>query len=163
MSAINVLGEEVDLVKKYTACVSGHRRAYDNIQERDVKEKFVYLIEKGYDTFLIGMAVGFDLYCFKILEKLKEEFNFRIIACVPCEKQDLKYSEKQKREYKKALENADDVILLSKEYTPYCMLKRNRFMVDNSSALVCYIRQNSGGTKYTLDYAIKKNLEIIKV
>ncbi|MBQ7339365.1 MAG: DUF1273 family protein [Clostridia bacterium] len=163
MSAINVLGDEVDLVKKYTACVSGHRRAYDNILESDVREKFVYLIEKGYDTFLVGMAVGFDLYCFKILRKLKEEYNFRIIACVPCKKQDEKFNKEQKKEYKKALENADDVILVSKEYTPYCMLKRNRFMVDNSTALVCYIRQNSGGTKYTLDYAKRKNLEIIKV
>ena len=35
------------------------------------------LIKKGYNRFLVGMAIGFDTLCFNILEKLREnEISF---------------------------------------------------------------------------------------
>ena len=55
---------------------------------------------------------------------------------------------------------ADEIIVLSEEYTPYCMLKRNRFIVDNSSVLLAYLKEEKGGTKYTVDYAEKKDLKL---
>lgn len=42
------------------------------------------------------------------------------------------------------------------------MLKRNRFMVDNSNfAIVAWNGRKTGGTYYTLSYAKKLNKEII--
>ena len=67
------------------ACaVSGHRNLnYENVADK-TEQAFLSLIEEGYDTFLVGMAVGFDFLCFKILEKLREYNDIKIIACIPC-------------------------------------------------------------------------------
>ena len=63
--------------------------------------------------------------------------------------------------YQKMLDLADLKILISKEYTPTCMQKRNMFMVDNSSVLVAYLRYEKGGTKNTVEYAKRQNKHII--
>lgn len=146
------------------ACaVSGHRNLnYENVADK-TEQAFLSLIEEGYDTFLVGMAVGFDFLCFKILEKLREYKDIKIIACIPCPGQPLKYSEPQKREYERMLSVADDKIVLSENYTPYCMLKRNAFMVDNSDCLLCFMRKDKGGTYYTYNYAKRKNRRIIEI
>ncbi|MBQ7348842.1 MAG: DUF1273 domain-containing protein, partial [Clostridia bacterium] len=68
-----------------------------------------------------------------------------------------------KKEYKEMLNSADDRIIISEKYTSYCMQKRNVFMVDNSQFLVCYLRDNKGGTFNTVNYAKRKNIEIINV
>lgn len=51
-------------------------------------------------------------------------------------------------------EAPDEVIYVSESYTPECMHKRNRFMVDNSSAVIVYILSMSSGTAYTTNYAL---------
>ena len=156
MSSIKNISVEID--KRYTMAVTGHRKIKDEVSIEALTSIFEGAIYSGYDTFLIGMAVGFDTLCFKVLTEIRKKKNIRIIACIPCEKQDLKFSEKQKKEYAKMLELADEKIVLSKEYTPYCMMNRNRFMVDNCSLLLAYIRENKGGTKSTVDYAERKGI-----
>ena len=154
---------EVFINKDFTVSVSGHRELYTDFDRAKLKEVFIKLIESGVDTFLIGMALGFDTECFHILEELKSDYNLRIIACIPCQTQSYKFSVKQKREYERMLNLADEKVYVSREYTPYCMMKRNRFMVDNSRVLVCYLRKASGGTFNTYKYAKNKDLPIIKL
>lgn len=150
-------------INKARACaVTGHR-VIKNIDTEKLKLLFYSLIEKGYDTFLIGMALGFDKLCFEILREIRKEKNIKLIACIPCQNQDLKFSLSQKNEYRKMLEEADENYYVGKEYTPSCMQKRNEFMVDNSSLLVAYLRQNKGGTFNTVKYAEKKNQIIINI
>ena len=61
------------------------------------------------------------------------------------------------------LSAADEIRILSDEYTPYCMMKRNMFMVDNSSLLVAYKRREEGGTAKTVRYAEKCGVKIIEI
>ena len=70
---------------------------------------------------------------------------------------------KQKEKYDYFLSVADEVKLISKTYTKYCMFLRNKFMVDNASALVAYLREDRGGTKNTVEYAKKSNINIIYI
>lgn len=146
--------------KKVTVCFSGHRE-----MEKDFNAEYLYdlissYIKKGMKNFLCGMAIGFDMLVFKILEQLKVKNDIKIIACVPCKNQSERYSKEQKAEYDKMLKNADEVIVLSDNYTPYCMMKRNKYMVDNSSVLIVYYRQKAGGTLNTLKYALENDLKI---
>ncbi len=149
--------------KSRTACFSGHRILDKQFNLRAVEEIIDKLIQKGFDTFLVGMALGFDTVCFKILEKVRKVRPIKIIACIPCVKQADRFNQKQKIEYDRMLLSADDRIILSKEYTDRCMQKRNEFMVDNSSVLVCYLRQNRGGTFNTVNYAKKNDVPIIEL
>jgi uncharacterized phage-like protein YoqJ len=146
-------GREIVIDKRYTMAVTGHRNIKEVIPEKTLISIFEGAIYDGYDTFLVGMAVGFDTLCFRVLEKLRKNNNIRIIACIPCENQDKKFSFLQKLEYRKMINSADEMIVLSKEYTPSCMLNRNRFMVNNCSYLLAYLREEKGGTNYTVDYA----------
>lgn len=152
-----------EINKEKTCAITGHRDLSFGIDKERLEEVFISLINRGYNTFLIGMAIGFDSLCFKTLELLRETFDIKLIACVPCLAQSKKFSSEEKLEYDKMICSANKVIVLSEKYTPYCMLKRNVFMVDNASILVAYVRKNSGGSVNTLKYAEKKDLEIIRV
>ena len=153
----------MEIIRKKTICVSGHRCLGKDLDKKRVEGFLIKLIEKGFNTFLIGMALGFDTLCFQILERLKEKNDIKIIACVPCPEQPSKFNQKQKEEYFRLLSVADEKVVLNEEYTPYCMQKRNEFMVDNSFAVLCYLNRNSGGTFNTVSYAKKKNVFVINV
>ena len=59
------------------------------------------------------------------------------------------------------VESADERVVLSQSYTPYCMQKRNQYMVDNSDIVIAYIRRDVGGAFKTFSYAKSKNKQII--
>ncbi len=149
--------------KEKTVSLSGNRQLLSDFEKDKVLFVFKNLIKKGFNTFLCGMAVGFDTECFLILKKLREIYPINIYACVPCKDQDKSFSEKEKNIYQKLIKDSDEVILLSEHYYKGCMIVRNKYMVDNSSVLVCYNRKVSGGTFYTVNYAKKRGLEIIEL
>ena len=146
-----------------TCAFTGHRNLGRDFNKAELERVIKGLIKGGFTTFLVGMAVGFDTECFKMLESLRETENIRIIACIPCKTQDYKFSEKQKEEYKKMLNSADEKIYVSEEYSKNCMFKRNMFMVDSASILVAYLNTDRGGTFQTVNYAKRKNVNIIMI
>ena len=72
------------------------------------------------------------------------------------------YSDRFKR-YDDIKQKADKVVYTSQEYTRGCMHKRNRHLVDNSSACISYLTENKGGTFYTVNYAKSKGVEVINI
>ena len=145
-----------------TIAITGHRAINADFDREKLKNTLKKFIEKGFDTFLIGMAVGFDTMCFQELEKLKEEKkDIRIIACIPCLTQSERFSKSQREEYERLLSIADDKILISKEYTKNCMQKRNEFMVNYACCVFAYLKRDFGGTKNTVEYAKKLNKMIV--
>ena len=91
--------EEIYIKPEFTVSVSGHRALGNDLDKVKLKEIFIKLINSGVDTFLVGMALGFDTLCFQILEDIKKEYNIRIIACIPCKTQSIKFSKEQKQEF----------------------------------------------------------------
>ena len=151
---------DLDIIK--SVAFTGHRQVEFYFDYKKLELFLQDLIEKGYQNFYIGMAVGFDSICFKTLEKLKRSYqHINLIACIPCLEQDKKFSFRQKESYRKMLEKADFKVLISQSYTPFCMQERNMFMVDNCSLLVCYMTKNSGGTYNTVNYANRTGIEVI--
>ena len=146
--------------KNITCCVSGHRQIQKDLDLIKLETVLRFSAENGYKNFLVGMAIGFDTLCFQILEKIKKEKDIKIIACIPCLTQDYKYSESEKKEYRRIVESADEKIVLSESYNPWCMINRNRFMVDNSSLLISYLRIAKGGTFNTVKYAQEQGIKI---
>ena len=149
-----------DFDLKTTCCFTGHRVLKKDFSDERLSEIIDKLIENEYKTFLVGMAIGFDLKVFEILQT-KKKYNIDVIACVPCKDQDKFFNLKQKEQYKNAIENADKVIYLSEEYFDGCMQKRNMYMVDNSSIVVAYMYAEIGGTKHCVNYAKKKGKNIV--
>ncbi|MBQ9782178.1 MAG: DUF1273 family protein [Clostridia bacterium] len=152
----------MNIEKEKTCCFTGHRVLKKDINVDNVDKIIQNLINKGINTFLVGMALGFDLLCFERL-LLKKDQYIRIIACIPCRGQEQKYPLTEKERYNKYIEQADEKIYLFDEYENGCMFVRNRFMVDNSAVLVAYIYKKLGGAYYTVNYAEKRRKEIIYI
>ena len=159
----------IEMVNKLeAACFSGHRRLPRDCTElkRRLKSSVTDLIERGVVFFGAGGALGFDMIAEETVLKLKEEYShIRLVLVLPCmpEYQTLRWNDSQRKRYYGILEKADKVRILSPQYTNGCMLERNRHLVNNSAYLICYLRENSGGTFYTVNYAEKRGLEIIRL
>ena len=149
--------------KNITCAVTGHRILQKDFSINLLKTVINNLIDRNFTTFLVGMALGFDTICFQILEEIRKERKIKIVACVPCPEQDDRFSEAQKKEYKRMISLADDVIIISPKYSPTCMKKRNEFMVKNASALVAFVRRKGSGSYQTLTLAKEKKLMVIEL
>ena len=154
-------------MKEKTCCFTGHRDipsgAYQHIFNK-TEETVEILIKKGYLYFGAGGALGFDtIAAFSVL-KLKERYpDIRLILVLPCYSQTRGWSSEDVRIYENIKEQADQVDYTSEEYTRGCMHKRNRHLVDNSSACIAYLTEDKGGTAYTVDYAQKHGLVVYNI
>ena len=154
----------MEFINPYKACcVSGHRIVGKNLKKEQVEKIFNKLIDDGIDTFLVGMALGFDTLCFLILEEIRKKKPIKIIACIPCIEQPERFSDRQRQEYFRMIESADQKIYVSKNYNSKCMQKRNEFMVDNSSIVIAHCIRDFGGTANTIKYAMKTNKPVVRV
>lgn len=152
--------------KETSCCFTGHRVIPSSeILKVDENTETICkaLIKKGFKTFIAGGAKGFDTIAAQCVLRLRTEYDIKLVIAVPCRKQSKGWGKADKEIYDKILHFADEVIVLSEDYTPDCMHKRNRFMVDNSAVCVAYLKKMSGGTAYTVNYAADEDREIIFV
>ena len=140
---------------------TGHRVLEKNFDEQIVKNYILKLIGRGVDKFYCGMAKGFDLVCGNCVLELKKQYPIKLIACVPCPFQDKYFSETDKLRYRHVKNGADEVKIIAPRYYDGCMQERNRYMVDNSDIIFCYLLRSCGGTYYTVNYAKSQGKEII--
>ena len=122
------------------------------------------MTREGVTTFITGMAKGVDIWAAEIVLSLRETLpdrNIQLLAIVPYDRQALSWSIGERARYEKVLDKADKVEYISHDYYNGCLQKRNRYMVDNATHLIAVYDENQGGgTKYTVDYARKKGLNI---
>lgn len=157
-----------------TVCFTGHRsqklpwrfNEEDNrckVMKVTLRAEIEKAIERGYKTFLCGMALGFDMICAETVIELKNKYSdIKIIGALPCRTQDIKWSVKDKECYRKLLNQLDGIRCIYDEYIgAECMLERNRYIVNNASLMIALFNGLPGGTKSTIDYAKKQGLEVI--
>ena len=159
-----------ELCRDKCCCFTGHRRIspQENEQLRGaVGETVLRLCEEGYDTFIAGGAIGFDTLVAQEVLKLRESHSrdIRLLLALPCLDQDRLWSDIQRRQYDEIRKRADIVVYTGKMYTKGCMLARDRYMVDNSSCCVCFLREPGprSGTAYTVRYAKSRRLRVINL
>ena len=149
----------------YKVCAfSGHRnlKGYD-FDPALLDRVIMNLIKTGTENFLCGMALGFDMAAAESVMQYKKEYGVKLTAVLPCKNQSENYSESNKARYQRILSACDEVITLSEEYFKGCMHARDRYMVENSNAVVCFLRKSGGGTFYTVNYAKKLNIPLIEL
>lgn len=121
-------------------------------------------IKNGYRFFGSGGALGFDMLAAQVVLELKEEYpEIRLILVLPCLSQAKYWKIEDMRKYEQIKKDADKIVYVSKEYNRDCMFKRNRHLIDNSSLCICYLKKETGGTAYTVEYAKKKGVSVINL
>ncbi len=151
--------------KKYSVCFSGYRmhklpntEHLPKIQGK-LADTIKECVDKGFHTFFVGMADGFDMMAAEEVVKIKSAHdNITFIAVIPCHNW-RKFSEFETAIFSKA----DQVVAVAERAGTKSYHKRNRYMVDNASMLICYYSGTPGGTKYTVNYAGMNGLGIVNI
>ena len=122
------------------------------------------LILDGMEHFICGMAEGCDLYFCETVLELKQRYpHISTEAAIPCLSQADHWSAAQQKRYHELVARCDLETVVQEAYTPGCMQRRNRYMVDHSSLLIAAHDGLPGGTRRTIEYALKRGVPILDI
>lgn len=108
------------------------------------------------------MARGVDIWAAEIVLRLRDAgAPIHLICASPFEGFEKSWSEEWKKRYQGVLAAADIVKYVCKGYSRACFQIRNEWMVDRSARVIAVYNGGPGGTKNTLEYAKKHNVEQI--
>ena len=133
--------------------------------KKTLREQIINLIEnEGVTHFISGMAIGVDMYAAEIVLDLKARYpNITLESAIPCETQAVKWSMAQRERYYDIAARCDKETMLQSRYSPDCMDKRNRYMVDHADYILAVWNGCPSGTGNTVRYAHKKGKPIIVI
>ena len=169
------MGQNQRNEKNATCAFTGHRaakmpwRGNEDDPRCAALKRCIYdaaeaVYHSGARHFISGMANGGDLYfCEAVLRLRAERPEVTLEAAIPFEGQAEKWPAALRRRYAYLVAECDYRTVISKEYTPECMMRRNRYMVDASTYLIAAYNGAAGGTRATLRYALRQGLEIIQL
>ncbi|MEA5002589.1 MAG: SLOG family protein, partial [Christensenella sp.] len=109
----------------------------------------LFSVEKGYTTFLCGMAQGFDIICGETVLRLKKHAGYehiRLVCVVPYRGHGGQWAEEWRLRHQRLEALADEIVYVCEGYERDCFLARNRLMADHANRLICYYDGKSGGT-----------------
>lgn len=129
--------------------------------KQQLREVLLQLCRGGCRRYICGTARGTDLYFLELLLELKREYPLEIEAAIPCPSQSQGWSKALRERYARDLAGCDLVSVLEDHYSPGCMLRRNRYMVDRADMLLTVYDGSPGGTAATVAYAEEKGVSII--
>lgn len=156
-----------------TCCFTGHRpeKLPWGLDEADprcaalrasIGRELASLYRRGYRHFISGMAMGCDLYFAEAALALRARCpGVTVEGAVPCPTQAQKWPEAPRRRWRAVLDACDLETVVQQRYDRWCMLRRDRYMVDRSAAVLAVFDGTPGGTQYTLNYAMDKKREIL--
>lgn len=158
----------------FKCCFTGYRPAkfpfklnYNNpcyVEfENDLMSEILNLISEGCNTFYTGMAMGFDIIAAEVVSVLKKarlDLDIKLVCVLPYESQGEAFGDFWRKKFYDILSVADEKIVLNKEYHKGCYQVRNIYMVDNCDIVLTWYDGKAGGTRNTLDYAVKNNRRV---
>ena len=151
----------------HRCCFTGHRPEKLNEPEEEVKrwleEKIDQAIADGFLTFISGCAMGIDIWAGQIVLKRKEQNpTLHLIAATPWPGFARRWNDEWQGQYNDLLRQADLVVNVCDHYHKGVFQQRNVWMVDHSNRVIAYYNGSAGGTKNTIDYARKQNIQVIE-
>lgn len=161
--------------RQISCCFTGHRpnKLPWGYEERDprcgkLKKRLTDAVEAAYEEgfrhFLCGMALGCDLYFCECVLALKAAHpEVTVEAAIPCPTQADAWPPDQRARYARLVSACDFETLVSKSYTPFCMQRRDRYMVDHAALLIAVFDGTPGGTRYTMEYAMKRGVPVTDI
>ena len=84
-------------------------------------------------------------------------------AAIPCPTQADGWPRAQQERYRRLVAACDYETLVQSSYSPGCMQRRNRYMVDHAALLLAVHDGQPGGTRRTMEYAMRRGLQIVDI
>ena len=158
-----------------TCCFTGHRTTklpWGDHEEDPrclrLKAQLLDAVRSAYDDgfrhFICGMAQGCDFYFAEAVLALRAEYpEITLEAAVPCPTQAESWPAAEKARYRRLLSACDYETMVQDHYSPGCMQRRNRYMVDHSALVIAVFDGQGGGTRQTLAYALASGIPFIDI
>lgn len=150
--------------REQTCCFVGHKDIPPGEQLKilaRVEHRLIPLIKQGVTYFGIGGSLGFDTLIADMLVSLKAAHpRIRIIEVLPFEGYRSKWSLEQQRHAKKIDKQVDKIVYAAKEPGRGVYLLRDRHLVDYSAYCISYCTRTTGGTAYTVKYALEHGVTV---
>ena len=159
--------------REKSCCFTGHRpeKLPWGVNESDprcvaLKRKIFDAVsgayEEGMRHFICGMARGCDFYFAEaVLELKKAHSDVMLEAAIPCPQQAERWSRDNQERWRRLVAAADLETVVQSMYSPWCMMRRNQYMVDHSSLVIAIYDGSNGGTRRTLEYALKQGVSFV--
>lgn len=145
--------------REQTCCFVGHKDIPPGEQLKilaRVEHRLIPLIQQGVIYFGIGGSLGFDTLMADMLISLKAAHpRIRIIEVLPFEGYRSRWSLEQQRHAEKIDKQVDKIVYIAKEPSRGVYLLRDRHLVGCSAYCISYCTRNTGGTAYTVKYALE--------
>lgn len=163
----------LDYDNRHISCsFTGHRAVSDEEKVRllpVLKSSVLYLYSLGVREFHCGGAMGFDTLCATVVYDIaRTHKGIRLILELPFEDQTKGWKEENRRYYDFIKTKADEINIhsenpKSKDQAVKALLLRNRILIDKSHYCICFLKSRKGGTAYTVNYAGKRDVQIINL
>ena len=155
----------MDDVREYTCCFTGHRNIKPGEEQKilaRVDNRLYPLIRQGVTYFGVGEAVGFDTLIAKhLLELRSTQFRkIKVVLVYPFDGFWDGWTEKQRRDFMTIRIRANKAVCVSDVPGDEAYFARDRRLVDGSKYCISYCHQATGGTAYTVRYALSKGLTV---
>lgn len=152
----------------HRVCFTGHRPEKLSEAESVVRTKLEDAIrssvEDGYFVFISGMARGVDIWAAEIVLKEREHNPaIKLICASPYKGFEGSWSSDWQKRYNDIMNAADLVRFICPGYSRTCFQIRNEWMVDHSARVIAVYNGEKGGTRNTIKYAKKHNVDIIMI
>ena len=156
------------MAKENRCCFTGHRPEKLYITESEAKELLRTEIRKavsvGINVFISGMARGIDMWAAEVvLEERESNPDIKLICASPYLGFETRWRESERRRYNSIIDEADLVEYICDKYFIKAFQIRNEWMVNHSARVIAAYNGISGGTRNTINYAKKKNVEVINI
>lgn len=141
-----------------TCCFFGHKDAPSSIYEKLEEAVEMLIVDKNVTSFLVGNQGQFDCMALKALRRMKAKYphiNYNVV---------LAYLLVEKEEYT-PYEYGETMLPegIESVHPRYAISWRNKWMVNESDMVICYITHDWGGAAQYVDKARKKNKQIINL
>lgn len=151
--------------REFRVCFTGHRPEKLKRSEGDVKKDLEREIRRavadGKNVFISGMARGVDIWAAVTVLKLRKEgYGVKLICACPFDGFEKSWSKDRQKQYNEILAAADLVKYVCQHYSRSCFQQRNKWMVDRSAEVIAVFGGEKGGTKNTIDYALKSGVPV---
>lgn len=156
------------VLRKHRCCFTGHRPEKLSIPENRLAElleaEIRKAIDRGFTTYITGMAKGTDLIAGETVLRLREQdARLKLICALPHPGFGLHWGGGWTERFQRVLSEADLTRCVCSRFSYASYQIRNEWMVNHSSLVIGVFNGQCGGTKNTLDYAQRKGVPYIVI
>lgn len=149
---------------KYNEHYAGCKRL-----KKRLHDQFIFLYEQGVRRFLVGGALGVDMWSGEILLKIKEQPEYsdiELVIVLPHPDHDAQWDERSKKRMAFLREHCAECITIGTDTGPESYYKRNRYLVDHADCLVAVYdgsEKERSGIGQTVQYAESKKKAVLTI